>query len=361
MVEEDKLGSLRNEIDAIDDKLLELLNRRASITKSVGDVKREAGGRVEYYRPDREAEVLSRLKNANEGPLTNKTVVSLMREIISVCLSLEKVLRVAYLGPEGTYTHAALKERFGSAVESVSCEDIPEVFKLVEADRSDYGVVPIENSSGGSVNQTLDCLSTTKAKIIGEVTIPIRHQLLSKADNLASILKIFAHDQALLQCSAWLRENLSGVELIRVSSNAAAAKKAEEGKRAAAIASMEAAEIYNLQVLASNIEDSVGNSTRFLVLGKESPRSTGADRTSVMFSTSNVAGSLYGLLEVLAEAGISMSRIESRPSGAGLWDYMFFVDFLGHSDDFSVSEAIVKMKLKCHIFKILGSYPRSVL
>ena len=361
MVEEDKLGSLRNEIDAIDDELLELLNRRASITKSVGDLKREAGGRIEYYRPDREAKILNRLKNANEGPLTGKTVVGLMREIISVCLSLEKVLKVAYLGPEGTYTHAALREHFGTAIESVSCKDISEVFKLVEADRSEYGVVPIENSSGGSVNETLDCLSATKAKIIGEVTIPIRHQLLSKAENLASILKIYAHEQALLQCSVWLRENLSGIELIRASSNAAAAKKAEEDKKAAAIASMDAAEIYSLEVLASNIEDSVGNSTRFLVLGRELPGSTGADRTSVMFSTSNVAGALYGLLEVLAQAGISMSRIESRPSGEGLWDYMFFVDFLGHTDDPSVGNAIVKMKSKCHIFKILGSYPRSVL
>lgn len=361
MVEEKKLSSLRREIDSIDDKLLELLSLRASITKSVGDLKRESSGKVEFYRPDREALILKRLKEANTGPISDKNLIRLMRQIISVCLSLEKTLKVSYLGPEGTYTHVALREHFGLAVESVPCEAISRVFRLVEAEQSDYGVVPIENSSGGSVNQTLECLSTTTARIIGEVTMPIKHQLLSKASNLSNIVKVYAHEQALAQCSSWLRENLSGAELVSTNSNAAAALKAEGQDDAAAIASMEASEIYSLGIVASNIEDSVSNTTRFLILGRDLPKSTGSDRTSVMFSASNEAGSLYGVLGVLADSGISMSRIESKPSGEGMWDYMFFVDFLGHLDDRLVDEAILEMKEKCRIFKILGSYPRAVL
>ena len=357
---DEKLDSLRDAIDGLDDNLLDLLNRRASITKEVGDLKRSAGQSVTFYRPDREAMILNRLMEANSGPIMDGDLVRIMRQIISACLSLEKILKVAYLGPEGTYTHAALREHFGGAVESLPCSDIPEVFSLIESKKSDYGVVPIENSSGGSVNQTLDCLIGSTLKIIGEITLPIRHQLLGIDERLSVISRVYAHEQALTQCGSWLRENLSNAELISTKSNAIAAAKVAEEEGAAAIASTEAAEIYNLKIVASNIEDFAGNSTRFLVLGSDQVGPTGTDRTSLMFSASNVAGSLYGVLGILAANEISMSRIESRPSGDGLWEYMFFVDFLGHANDVAVYKAIDEMKEKCKVFKILGSYPRSV-
>ena len=360
MVKENQLSSLRDEIDKIDDMLLNLLSERAALTQEVGRLKKDSGSEVEYYRPDREAKIMRRLKGANKGPLTDESLVHLMREVISACLSCEKALSVAYLGPEGTYTHGAMRKHFGSFPEGVPCHEISQVFRHVEGGISDYGVVPIENSVGGSVNQTLDSLSAGNVKIIGEVTIPIKHQLLSKGKDLSQITKVFAHEQALMQCSSWLRENLGSVELIRTSSNAVAATKAKGDSQVAAIAGAEAAKIYGLEVLAKNIEDSVRNSTRFIVLGREVPNTSGSDRTSIMFSASDEAGSLYGVLGILANADISMSRIESKPSGEGLWDYTFFVDFLGHFYDPVVSEAISKMKTKCRIFKVLGSYPISV-
>ena len=360
MVKANQLNSLRDEIDKIDDMLLDLLNKRAAVTQEVGQLKRSSGGDVEYYRPDREAKIMRRLKEANKGPLSDESLIQLMREVISVCLSCEKVLSVAYLGPEGTYTHGAMRKHFGSCPEGVPCNEISQVFRLVEEGTSDYGIVPIENSIGGSVNQTLDSLSAGNVKIIGEITIPIKHQLLSRSRELSQITKVFAHEQALMQCSSWLRENLGSVELIRASSNAVAATKATSDSQVAAIAGAEAAEIYGLEVLAKNIEDSVKNSTRFIVLGREVPNTTDSDRTSIMFSASDEAGSLCSVLGILANAEINMSRIESKPSGEGLWDYTFFVDFLGHEYDPKVSEAISKMRAKCRIFKVLGSYPISV-
>ena len=360
MVKETQLSLLRDEIDKIDDMLLNLLSKRASITQEVGRLKGSLGGDVEYYRPDREAKIMRRLVRANKGPLTDESLVHLMREVISVCLSCEKVLSVAYLGPEGTYTHGAMRKHFGSCPEGVPCHEISQVFRHVEEGISDYGIVPIENSIGGSVNQTLDSLSVGNVKIIGEITIPIKHQLLSKGKDLSQINKVFAHEQALVQCSFWLKENLAGVELIRTSSNAVAASKAKSDPQVAAIAGAEAAEIYGLEVLAKNIEDSIKNSTRFIVLGREVPNTTDSDRTSIMFSASDEAGSLCSVLGILANAEINMSRIESKPSGEGLWDYTFFVDFLGHENDPVVSEAISKMRAKCRIFKVLGSYPISV-
>jgi len=360
MVKDNQLSSLRDEIDQIDDMLLSLFSKRAAITQKVGQLKKASGVDVEYYRPDREAKIMRRLKRANKGPLTDESLIHLMREVISVCLSCEKVLNVAYLGPEGTYTHGAMRKHFGSSPEGVSCHDISQVFRLVEEGTSDYGIVPIENSIGGSVNQTLDSLSVGNVKIIGEITIPIKHQLLSKGRDLSRVTKVYAHEQALTQCSSWLRENLGRVELIRTSSNAVAATKAKDDSQVAAIAGMEAAEIYGLEVLAKNIEDSIKNTTRFIVLGREIPDTTDFDRTSIMFSASDEAGSLYGVLGILANAKINMSRIESKPSGKGLWDYTFFVDFVGHLNDPIVSEAILEMRAKCRIFKVLGSYPISV-
>ncbi|MGR8918070.1 MAG: prephenate dehydratase [Gammaproteobacteria bacterium] len=357
----DRLAELRRAIDAVDDELLALLNRRAALTIEVGEVKRADGGAPEFYRPEREAGILRRLTAANPGPMPDAELVRLMREIISTCLSLEQVLDVAYLGPAGTYTHAALRKHFGAAVNAVPAATIGEVFRAVESGACGYGVVPIENSVGGAVIQSLDCLAESAAGICAEIALPIHHQLLVRGTAQADVARVYAHEQALQQCRAWLANELPGAELIAVGSNAQAAERAAGEAGSAAIASVQAGEIYGLEVLAANIEDRPDNTTRFVVLGGSRPGPTGADRTSIMFSMPNQPGALHGILGVLAERGISMSRIESRPLRNGQWDYLFFVDLLGHADDDDMAGALAAIEGRAALFKVLGSYPRAVL
>lgn len=361
MSAEQRLAELRAAIDAVDDELLALLNRRAALTIEVGDVKRAEGDTVEFYRPDREAHILRRLLAANPGPLPEEALARLVREVISTCLSLEQPLRIAYLGPEGTYTHAAALKHFGGAVTPVAQASVAEVFREVEARACDYGVVPIENSVGGSVNLTLDCLAESSARICGEVVLAVHHQLLGQGDGLAAIRRVYAHAQALEQCRGWLGAHLPGVEQVALASNAAAAQRAAAEPDAAAIAGVDAARIYGLPTLAPNIEDNPHNTTRFVVLGRSLPKSTGDDRTMVMFSMTNEAGALHGMLSILAERGISMSRIESRPLRTGVWDYLFFVDLIGHVEDAAVAEAVAAMEARAAAFKVLGCCPRAVI
>lgn len=361
MSSENRIGELRVMIDAVDDELLALLNRRAALTIEVGEVKREQGGVTEFYRPEREASILRRLRAANPGPMPGDDVVRLMREIISTCLSLEHPLRIAYLGPEGTYTHAAVLKQFGGAVTPVPATDVAEVFREVESRACDYGIVPIENSVGGSINQTLDCLAESALHICAEVVLAVHHQLLSGLSDLAQVKRVYAHEQALAQCRGWLDRHLPGAERIAFGSNAAAAQRAKAEPDAAAIASADAGRRYELNVLATNIEDYPHNTTRFVVLGRSVPRPSGDDVTTLMFALPNRAGALHEILGVLAARGISMSRIESRPARNGLWDYLFFVDLRGHAEDPPVAAALAEIAERASSCKLLGSCPRAVV
>lgn len=364
MSSEKRLGELRDRIDALDDELLDLLGRRASLTVEVGEVKRAAAGPdevVRFYRPDREAEILRRLVARNPGLLPDEDLVRIMREVISSCLALEQALSVAYLGPEGTYTHAAALKHFGGATTQVPLGGIAEVFREVENRASDYGVVPIENSIEGSVNETLDCLGDSSLTLCGEIVLPIHHQLLGRNTALAAVERVCAHAQALAQCRGWLDRHVPGAERLALASNAQAAERAAREPGTAAVAGSQAAERYGLEVLAANIEDHPHNTTRFAVIGHDRPRPTGDDVTSVMFSMPNEPGALHGMLSVLADAGISMTRIESRPLRGGSWDYRFFIDLLGHRDDAAVAPALDAMAKRAALFEILGSCPRAVL
>ena len=361
MSTEQRIGELRVMIDAVDDELLLLLNRRAALTMEVGEVKRVSGAATEFYRPEREARILRRLLESNPGPLPDEDLVRVIREIISTCLALEHTLRIAYLGPEGTYTHAAVMKHFGGAIEPVASTSVGEVFRDVEARACDYGVVPIENSVGGSINQTLDCLSESSLCICAEIVLAVHHQLLSNAGALAEVQRVYAHEQALAQCRGWLDRHLPAAERIAFGSNAVAAQRARQEAGSAAIASIDAGRRYGLTALASNIEDFPHNTTRFAVVGRAIARASGDDVTSVMFGLPNKPGALHGILSVLAERSISMSRIESRPARNGVWDYLFFVDLLGHSEDWVVAAALAEIESRASLFKLLGSYPRAIL
>lgn len=361
MSTEQRIDELRVMIDAVDDELLQLLSRRAALTMEVGEVKRASGVATEFYRPEREARILRRLLESNPGPLPDQDLVRVIREIISTCLALEHALRIAYLGPEGTYTHAAVVKHFGGAIEPVASNSVGGVFREVAARACDYGVVPIENSVGGAVNQTLDCLSESSLHICAEIVLAVHHQLLSNTGALEEVQRVYAHEQALAQCCGWLDRHLPAAERIAFGSNAAAAQRARQEPGSAAIASVDAGRRYGLTALASNIEDFPHNTTRFAVLGHAIPRASGDDVTSVMFGLPNKPGALHAILSVLAERGISMSRIESRPARNGVWDYLFFVDLLGHSADLVVAAALSEIESRASLFKLLGSYPRAIL
>lgn len=355
------LDTLRDEIDVIDGELLRLLNARAALAVEVGKAKRQSGGEVVFYRPEREAAILRRVSEQNPGPLSGPEATRLMREIMSACLALEHPLQIAYLGPEGTYTHLAAQKHFGGSVVGLPAMDIADVIREVEAGSAQYGVVPLENSLEGGVNQTLDALRESPLKICGEVVLGIHHQLLSQATELGEIKRVYAHAQALAQCRHWLAANLAAAECAPLSSNAEAARRVCREPDAAAIAGEVAAEIYDLNILRANIEDDPGNTTRFVVLGRDAPPPSGKDVTSLMFTTANRPGALHEVLSVLASAGISMTRIESRPLRQEAWDYVFFVDIEGHAENATVRDALRLLEDKTSLLKVLGAYPRAVL
>ncbi|HVK55621.1 MAG TPA: prephenate dehydratase [Burkholderiales bacterium] len=354
----DRLKELRAQIDALDVDILKLINQRAACAHEIGQIKQGA-----FYRPEREAQVLRRIKDLNAGPLTSEAAARLFREIMSACLALEKRLSVAYLGPAGTFSEAAAVKQFGHAAQTMACGSIDEVFRITEAGTTDYCVVPVENSTEGAVNRTLDLLTQTHLRICGEVVLRIHHHLLAKTADLpfASIKRVYSHSQSLAQCHEWLNLQLPGVQRIPTFSNAEAARIAASEEGSVAVAGEMAAERYGLHLLAQNIEDESNNTTRFLVLGSHETGRSGKDKTSLVMSAKNVPGAVHELLSPLARHGVSMTKFESRPSRTELWEYVFFVDIEGHIEDDVIATTITELKEKTAFLKVLGSYPVAVL
>jgi chorismate mutase / prephenate dehydratase len=357
------LSNIRDSIDAIDARIHGLLNERARFAQLVGISKSASGRAVDFYRPERESEVLRLALKRNHGPLRDEEVVRLFREIMSACLAQQDPLKVAFLGPEGTFTQAAVLKHFGSSVRALPLPAIDEVFHEVEGGVADFGVVPIENSSEGTVNHTLDMFLTSGLKICGEVELRISHYLMGKMSGLDAVKRVCAHPQALAQCRGWLDDQLPEADRVGVSSNAEGARRARDERGTAAIAGRAAAEIYGLNLLANEIEDRQDNTTRFLVIGRKLFNASGADRTTLLVSTSGTddSGALFRLLEPFAQHRVNMTRIESRPSRKRKWDYVFFIDVEGHISDAPVAQALAEMEMRASLFKVLGSYPRAVL
>ncbi|MCM8796872.1 MAG: prephenate dehydratase [Candidatus Omnitrophica bacterium] len=348
------LRKLRSKIDRLDKEITTLLNLRAKIALDIARHKQKSG--ISIYAPDRERDVLRKITALNNGPLTNQALEAIYREIMSSSLALEKQLQIAYFGPEATFTHLAALKRFGSQVSYMPCASITDVFTEVERGSCDYGVVPIENSIEGAVTHTLDMLVDSDLKICSQVILDISHNLLSRYP-LSKIHKVYSIAQVFGQCRIWLQQNLAGRELIEVSSTAAAAKITKKEKYSACIASALAAKVYDLNIVASGIEDSPHNITRFLVVGRTDAVPTGKDKTSILFSIKDRVGALHDMLVPFKKYGINLTKIESRPSKRKAWDYYFFVDMEGHRDNPRVKKALKELEDKCKFLKILGSYP----
>ncbi|PTQ79829.1 chorismate mutase /prephenate dehydratase [Nitrosospira multiformis] len=350
-----QLKQLRDKIDAIDSELLKLVSARADIAREIGEIKNGTA-----YRPEREAQVLARMRELNPGPLENEQVGRLFTEIMSLCRSMEEPLTIAYLGPRGTFSEEAALKRFGSVVTSLPCNSIDDVFRKVEAGKADYGVVPVENSTEGAVGRSLDLLLQTRLKVCGEVALAIHQLLLAHHADLARIRRIYSHPQSFSQCHEWLNANLPHLPAsarINAASNADAARLAAEDESAAAVAGKKAGEVYGLTVCAENIEDDPNNTTRFLIIGEQEVAPSGRDKTSLVTSVRNRPGAIHELLAPFAHHGVSMTRLESRPSRAGLWEYVFFVDVEGHQQEPKVSQALHELVGKAAFLKVLGSYP----
>ncbi len=349
------LNDLRQQIDLIDNQILDLLNQRANVAIAVGKAKE--GSEKSFYVPSREKAIYERLTAKNPGPFPNEAVCKVFREIISASLNMEMPMQVAFLGPQSTFTHMAAMLQFGLSAQLVPLKSIPAVFEEVERGRAQYGVVPVENSTEGVVNHTLDMFFESELQMIAEIMLEISHNLLSKSGDIGQIKKIVSHPQPLAQCRHWLETNMPDMPLLDVASTAAAAQMAAEDGSVAAIASHAAAVQYNLQVVKAKIEDNPHNFTRFLVIGKKTPEKSGADKTSIMFSVKDEPGILYRMLEPFSKRGINLAKIESRPMKQKAWEYIFFLDLIGHIDDLEISAAVEELRSHCHFLKILGSYP----
>jgi chorismate mutase/prephenate dehydratase len=357
------LAEIRKRINSIDERLQTLINERATIAQQVGVAKGELGSAVDYYRPEREAEVLRKVLERNDGPMRDEEILRLFREIMSACLAQQEPLKIGFLGPEGTFTQTAVFKHFGHSVRALPFHTIDEVFQEVECGAADFGVVPIENSTEGSVNNTLDMFLTSPLKIAGEIELKIEQHLMSRMTGLENIERICAHEQSLAQCRGWLREYLPHVELIGMSSNAAGARRARDEDGTAAIGPEVAADVYELKIMVNNIEDRPDNATRFLVVGRKLLASSGEDKTTILVSTSDTAGGagvLHNLLQPLAKQGVSMTRIESRPSRRKKWDYVFFIDIEGHAEESPVAEALADLEKNSSLFRVLGAYPKAI-
>lgn len=352
---EDPLKILREKIDQIDNQILDLLNQRAGHVISVGKAKE--GSEKAFYVPSREKAIYQRLTELNPGPFPNDAVCKVFREIISASLNMELPMQVAFLGPQSTFTHMAAMEQFGLSAQLVPLKSIPAVFEEVERGRAHYGVVPVENSTEGVVNHTLDMFVGSDLQVIAEVMLEISHNLLSKSGQIDQISRVVSHPQALAQCRHWFEENLPDVPLVDVASTAAAAQLASEDENVAAIASQAAVVQYGLQVVKPKIEDNPNNFTRFLVIGKKTPERSGHDKTSIMFSIKDEPGILYRMLEPFSKRLINLVKIESRPVKQKAWEYIFFLDLIGHIDDKKIHDAIEELRVHCHFLKVLGSYP----
>ncbi|HWQ40148.1 MAG TPA: prephenate dehydratase [Burkholderiales bacterium] len=350
------LKALRDRIDRLDDELLRLVNERAQLAREIGKLKGEAT----VYRPEREAQVLRRLAERNAGPLPAKAVTHLFTEIISACRALEDAFAVACLGPRGTFSEEAVMKHFGGQAPAVLCPSIDDVFRTVEAGTVGYAVVPVENSTEGAVGRTLDLLVSTPLKICGEVLLPIHQNLLSRLRDPGAIRRIYSHAQSLAQCNGWLNAHCPHAERIPVGSNAEAARRAAEDAESAAVAGRMASEQYQLPVLVPNIEDDPNNTTRFAVLAPDDALASGKDKTSFIMSAKNRPGAIHELLTPLAQNAVSMTRLESRPSRTGLWEYVFFVDVEGHRTEPHVAHALEEVRNRAAFLKILGSYPVAI-
>lgn len=355
------LAALRERIDALDTQLLELLNARARCAEEVAHTKLAEDPNAKFYRPEREAQILTRMQSLNHGPLRDEQVTHLFREIISSCLALEESMRIAYLGPAGTFTQEATFKHFGQAVATLPMESIPQVFREVEAGRVRYGVVPIENSTEGVITHTLDMFVQSPLRICGEISLRIHQNLMCRHANWQNVQKVYSHAQSLAQCRYWLDKHLPHAERIPVSSNAEAARLASLDDAVAAIGSLQAAPIYGLTVAQESIEDNPNNTTRFLVIGDQRVSASGNDRTSLLVSTRNQPGSLFNLLKPLAENGVDMTRIESRPSKTANWEYLFFLDVRGHEQDEAISKALAALCNEAEVVRVLGSYPVAIM
>lgn len=351
------LQQLRSEIDAVDDRILELLNQRASLVVEVGRLK--AGQQGEFYVPSREREIYERLTAHNPGPFPNEALRGVFREIISASLALESPMKVAFFGPRATFTHLAAMQHFGLSAELVPQKSIPAVFEEVEKGQASFGVVPVENTTEGMVSHTLDMFMESDLKINAEVLLEISHYLLSRTGRIEDVKKIYSHPQPIAQCRTWLADNLPNVPVVDVASTGVAAQIASEDYTAAAIASEFAATMYDLKVVRKRIEDQVNNFTRFLVIGKKMADPSGDDKTSLMFSVKDQVGILYRMLEPFSARGINLSKIESRPFKKKAWEYIFFLDLVGHLSDPVIAEAVRDLKECCQFVKVLGSYPRA--
>ena len=346
----------RAAIDALDQEILARLNDRARHAQAIGALKGDGGA----YRPGRETQVLAGLHERNAGPLPDAAVTGVFREIMSACRALEQTMRIAYLGPAGTFSHAAVARHFGSFVDAVPFPTFDDIFRSVASGQTDYAVVPVENSTEGAIGRTLDLMCTTDLAICGEVKLRVAQNLLTNAAGMADVTKVYSHGQSLAQCVQWLAQHLPAVPRIAVASNAEAARLAAAEPGAAAIAGENAGAIYGLATLAPHIEDEPNNTTRFWVLGRQQAAPSGNDQTSLVMSCPNRPGAVYELLEPLARHGVSMSRFESRPARTGLWEYLFFVDLVGHRADPPVAAALAELARKAPFLKLLGSYPAAL-
>lgn len=349
----DELLKLRNQIDRLDEEILARLAERARCAHRVGEIKQG----VAAYRPEREAQVLRRLADLNPGPLPADAVKTIFREVMSACLGLEQPLRVAYLGPAGTFSESASRKHFGSAPSFLPMANIDDVFRAVEAGNADYGVVPVENSTEGAVGGTLDQLLANPLKVCGEVKLRIHQQLMSRAEGIGAAKRLYSHAQSLAQCHEWLNRNLAHLPRVPVASNAEAARLASSDPTVAAIASEAAAGRYQLAPVARHIQDDPANRTRFVVLGRNPTQPSGRDKTSLILAVPNRAGAVHHMLAPLAQHGVSMTRFESRPAKTGAWEYYFYVDIEGHERDPKVALALEQLRGECAFYKSLGSYP----
>ncbi|WP_457096058.1 prephenate dehydratase [Lysobacter sp. P5_B9] len=354
------LAEVRAHIDGIDQRIQALIIERANWAQQVGKAKGKLAAAVDYYRPEREAQVLRRVVDRNDGPLNDEVLVRLFREIMSACLAQQEPLKIGFLGPEGTHSQQAVYKHFGHSIHGLPLSSIEEVFQEVEAGHADFGVVPVENSTQGTIQSTLDMFLTSRLRICGEVELRVHQHLLSRAGRLEDIERVYSHPQSFAQCKAWLRQYLPKAEKIAVTSNADAAKRARNADDAAAIAGISAATVYGLKSLAGPIEDRPDNTTRFLVLGRELFPPSGNDRTSLLVFIKDQPGALYHVLAPFAKHGLSMNRIESRPGHTGLWQYAFFIDITGHAQEDAMRRALDEVEAFAQEVKVLGSYPVAI-
>jgi chorismate mutase / prephenate dehydratase len=352
-----RLKPLRERIDAIDAQLIALLNQRAAVALEVGEVKKVFNAPV--FRPEREQQVIARLQALSAGPLATQHIDSIWREIMAASRALEATQHIAFLGPVGTYSEQAMFDYFGHSVEGLPCPSIDEVFRSVEAGAATFGVAPIENSSEGAVSRTLDLLRDAQLQVIGELSLPIHHNLLTLGGTLQGVTRVCAHAQALAQCQQWLSAHAPQLERQAVQSNAEAARLAAADPTIAAIAGERAATQYGLQIAYSLIQDDPHNRTRFVVIGKDAVGASGSDKTSLVVSVKNEPGAMFKLLEPMARHGVSMTRFESRPARSGAWEYYFYIDLEGHRSDPAVAAVLEELEHKAALLKILGSYPRA--